>query len=195
LLQRAASSSCEAVAVRTRPGLDAGGSLPGYRSPWEFSEALDLVAAFGDAATQQKARMVQEWQYRSSSSPEEDALALYLDVLKKYFGGGPLDEDACARVEAHAGADVASKLDRLFLWPDVRALRAMRSGDGAEWNDALLRLVTAHAQEAMRGEYRFRTIGLMCLPGLRLARFGLDRSMRCTVESPYLPLDLLEARR
>lgn len=190
LLQAGAASALEALTLRLRPEPAVGD----FRRLGEFREIVNLVGAFGDVTLRGQAASVPEWQYRFPVSAEDDARALYLDVLKRYLNGEPLDQSACARVEAHAAAAVASKEDCLFLLPDVRALWALASGNTAQFQEALAQLVAAHEREAMRGENRFKTTGLMCLPGLRLARFALDQGLRCTVQSPYLPLDLLEKR-
>jgi hypothetical protein len=163
-----------------------------HRSPQLFKETVDLVIAFGTPALRGALREVRPLQYRVPAYPHDDALAQLIEIVSGFAAGQPLDVEACRSVEARCEADQASRWDRLFYLPYARAVRAAAEGDAAAWNGAIALLIKAQEDEAKRGEYKRMPNGLMCLPGLAVAKLGIERGLTCNTNSDYLPLALLE---
>jgi hypothetical protein len=73
---------------------------------------------------------------------------------------------------------------------EAAALESLAAGDGASFRAALGRLVAWHEEQATREEHRHQPDWLLCLPGLALARWAVERGVAERRElpgSPYLP--------
>jgi len=74
---------------------------------------------------------------------------------------------------------------------EAAALESLAAGDGASFRAALGRLVTWHEEQATREEHRHQPDWLLCLPGLALATWAVERGAAERRElpgrSPYLP--------
>ncbi len=185
-LARGGKYLLSAIRHRGRPRPDE------HRSPWEFEKVVNLVVCFHTQDVWTTAAEVQEWQYRHPAYPEDQRVADYLEMLKRFVNGTPLNAFTYQQLETYCASDIASREEFVFLLPKLRGLRALEAGDGSTWNRAIADLVEAHEIEAQRGEYRLLPDGFMCLPALMLVELGRERGLACLVKSPYLPLSVLE---
>jgi hypothetical protein len=185
-LGMAAAHLAPALALRERPEPDE------HRSPWQGEQWIDVVACWGDGPAVEAVVGLRPWQYRSPVRAEHDALALYLDVLRKYLGGSPIDEAALAGVVRACAAGSATKEDRLFLRPAADGLLALSAGDADGWNYALAQILSAHGREAHEGDLRLLPDGCLSFRALLLAKLGLDRGLSLRAASEYMPLSLVE---
>ena len=163
-----------------------------YRSPRDFEKALNLVVCFHTRPLRETAAQVQKWQYCHPPHADQERLVGYLEMLKMFVSGTPLNSTAYQQLESNCTSDIASREEFVFLVPKLRGLRALEAGDESAWNQAIADLVQAHEVEARCGAYRRLPDGLLCLPALMLLELGRERGLACSVESPYVPPSLLE---
>jgi Immunity protein 49 len=163
-----------------------------HRFVGEFEKAIDLVVCFGEKGLRRELAGIERWQYNFPEYDEHRIRADYSGVEKRFVGEGVLDEAELQRLEDYCSSDRASKEERKFVLPKIRGIKAIVSGDQASLNRAITDLIEAHKWEALRGEYRLMDEGLICLPGMTLAKLALERNMAAPVKSDYLPLRLLE---
>jgi hypothetical protein len=185
-LARAGEFLLRAHTLRERPAANES------RSPFEFEKTVSLVVCFCGFAERDTASKVHKWQYRNPVNVAHDAYGRYLELLQGFIVHTPLDAEAASAVENHCASDTANKWERTVLLPQIQGLRAVAAVDPGRWRRALSELVKAHEREATRGELKMARSGLVCLTGLLLAKLGMERDMRCDVQSPYLPWMLLE---
>jgi hypothetical protein len=119
-------------------------------------------------------------------------LAEYLDVLRNFLNTHKLDQEGWKKVEAQCLRVTASRYDAQLTLAKLRCLKGMDAGDSELLNRGITTLVEDHENEAKRGENQRSTRGFICFPGLMFAYLGADLKMVCTVQSPYLPLRLLD---
>jgi hypothetical protein len=172
----------------------------GDRSWSQFDEALNLMIAFGTPEQRiAAARIAKEYYWKDWSGrpiPAEQSsdarCVAYLELLKNFAASGQFDAESCRQVKEFCLSNKSSRVEKLEILPRLQALEAVHLRDEAAWNAALEALVRYHRGEALRGEMQFHHDAFMCLPGMALGRLGLEHRMTCTVNSPYLPLHLLE---
>ncbi len=186
-LRLAGEHLCQMHAVRDIP-------VEGeYRIPWLFLKALALAVSFPGKTPLRSLAAFEEWRYYGREEhPEAKQLVRYLGILKAFVGGLELDDRTAMSIQDQAALDSASKYERRFLLPQIRALRAVAAGNQDGFTAAMKELLQSHQAEAAKGELAKEAEGLMCLPGLMLAKLARDRGMQAGVESPYLPVKLLE---
>jgi Immunity protein 49 len=162
-------------------------------SPLEFEKALALAVCFCPHSVYESVdKIPMEKFFADPKSLEFFAvLARYLDVLSDFIGTGKLNQAAWRRVEAECTRSNAPRYDAQVNLAKLKALRAVDQGDEALLNDAIRTLIEDHENEAKRGENQRSSRGFICLPALLFAHLGAARGLRCTVVSPYLPLQLL----
>ena len=185
-LLMAASHLAPALALRVPPDPDE------HRSPWQGEQWIDLIACWGDPSAVQSVAELHPWQYRSPVHAEHNALALYLDVLRKHLGGIPIDASSLAQVVQACQNPTATKEDRLFLLPSSTGLLALNASNADDWNYALAQILSAHGQEAHQGDLQLLPAGCLSFRALVLAKLGLDRGLTPRAHSEYMPLSLLE---
>ncbi|MCI0660499.1 MAG: immunity 49 family protein [Acidobacteria bacterium] len=157
----------------------------------EFEMTIDLVICFGEERLRRELAGIQRWQY---SFPEHDAYRSrtdFLEIEKRFVADGVLDETEMQRLEDLCLSDKASKEEKKFLLPKIRGIKAIVSGDQLAIHRAITDLIEAHKWEALRGEYRLLCEGLICLPGLMLAKLAGEKQVTVSVKSDYLPLHLI----
>jgi hypothetical protein len=184
----AGAASDFALSLSLRPPPDESSS----RSPWQAESYLCLIACFGDDEAAAQAASLEPWQYRFPARPETEDLARYLSHLCGAIDGADFDPVLLASIAAAAGVPNADRENRLFLAPAASGLIAIHSGDERAWNAAIAKLVAAHKEDALRGQLRLLPQGMIAMTALMVAKFGLDAGLKCTIESDYLPLFLLD---
>ncbi|XXT18669.1 Imm49 family immunity protein [Sorangium sp. So ce429] len=163
------------------------------RSPWYFKQAIELGICWGDVEKRKALTSIQPWQYRNPPHTEHDGLVEYLQLLLRFVTEQRVEPASCQPVELRFTSDTASKEEREELLPGARGLRGVAERAEDLWNEAIADLVKAHEVEAKKGEYKRSEEGFMCLPGLALAKLGMERGLTCRVRSIYLPLALLQS--
>ncbi|WP_134496553.1 Imm49 family immunity protein [Microvirga pakistanensis] len=161
------------------------------RNPYEFEKAISLVVCFCDTSFRKSLGSFREDKYRYPPHLETQLFGEYLVELIKFLSRGTLDAEVLASVIKRAKADSASRDDHVFTLAKARGLQALQAGNVSEWERAVVELVDAHRDEALKGEYKLLADGFIALPALMLARLGMERGYTCRVNSPYLPFGLL----
>jgi len=161
-------------------------------SPLEFEKASALAVCFCPPSVYENADKIPIGKF--FADPQALAfyavLARYLDVLRNFLTSGKLHQEAWGTVEAECLRSNAARYDAQVNLAKLRALKAVSEGDGGNLNAAIATLIEDHENEARRGENQRSTRGFVCLPALMLAHLGAARNLACTIESPYLPLQL-----
>lgn len=163
-----------------------------HRGPHESELFLNVIGAFGDSEAWRLCAALLPQQLRWPEHAQHQAHGRYLGLLVRHFAGNEPDDTDLRAVLSSCESPRASREDRRFLRPSAQGLDAVEQQDDTAVKLALAQLVAAHAQEALAGDLRLQFEGLACLRALMLARFALDAGLDVAIESPYLPLHLLE---
>lgn len=157
------------------------------RTPWMFGVMLGVAAAFGDAEVRRRAGEIERWKW---FAPENDFYLRQADSLAQLqaFLRGELDATIAAQVVVRSKAENADRHAARFDGPLVDALLAIR---GRELDAALQTMVKEHEYRAMHGELQKLSDGLVAVLPLGLVRLARDAGVLCTVDSPYVPVELL----
>jgi len=124
--------------------------------------------------------------------PTGTSAALLIAMIRHWLRAGELGEPHAAALERYS-RDNATRRECKVLLPTVQGLEAVAKKDADAWNASLAATTADHKRDAMRGELQRDPRGYMNLEGVWLLRLGLERGMSCTVDSPYLPIFILEA--
>jgi len=162
-------------------------------SPLEFEKALALAVCFCPPSVSESAATIPMENFFGDPNALAfyAVLARYLAILRDFLGAREVNGEAVKKLEAECARANASRYDALVNLAKLKALEAVAGHDSEVFNEAIATLVEDHENEATRGENQRSSRGFVCLPALMFAQLGATRSLRCTVESPYLPLQLL----
>ena len=97
-----------------------------------------------------------------------------------------------AQRNIQANAERGEAFAKLFVLK-TRALLAVLQKDARAFQTLLEQIAQAHSLEAKRGRLRREAGGLLCLDGMALAALARRAPLTFSMDSPYLPLPLLEA--
>lgn len=182
---RAAAHCALALARRAAPGASE------HRNIYDAELYLNAIGVFGSA---HERRLCADLTRSQVSAPEhacDDAMAAYVGVLARHLGGAAPDQTTLDRVVQLCERVQASRLDRRYLLPSATGLLAVARKDAGAFNLAIAQLLSAHTQEAQKGDLRLLPQGLICMRAMMLAQCGRDAGLACSVASPYLPQQLL----
>ena len=168
----------------------------------DFDDLLNLAICFGTAEQRQEVARIDKrchWSdWRLPDQKPEDspdaAMVTYMEILKRYAAGEALDQEGCRLCLHFCESPKAPKRAVVEVRPRLEALIALDRGDAATWNAHLARVIAPHKNEALRGEFKLLPQAFICLSALALAQLGREWGLTCTVDSPYLPLQLLETK-
>ncbi len=181
----AARHLAAALSHRPEPGPD------DFRDPFRAELWLDVIAAFGTTADRQRCAALEAGALRHPAHVETATQGAYLKLLQRAVAGLTPEPAAVRAVLKACDAPTASRDDRLGVLPCARGLDAIARRDARGLNEALAQRLAAHAEDALRGDFKRRFEGLVCLPALALAAIGQYAGLVTTVTSDYLPLQLL----
>lgn len=175
--------ACDALARKyeLRP------TLSGGLMPWHLIKDMSFAVAFGDGAVRDRFARLPSTLY-ATEDPEDVTSRDYLDALRAVLRGEPRDMtailEACSR-------RTASRFETLHIRPLVRCLSAVLAGDGPGLDSSLQECLRRHLKD-VKGELRTDVEGFMVIDALVHVRLALERGIPITVESPYLPISLVE---
>lgn len=175
--------ACDALARKyeLRP------TLSGGLMPWHLIKDMSFAVAFGDGAVRDRFAGLPSTLY-ATEDPEDVTSRDYLDALRSVLRGEPRDMtpilEACSR-------RTASRFETLHIRPLVRCLSAVLAGDGPGLDSSLQECLRRHLKD-VKGELRTDVEGFMVIDALVHVRLALERGIPITVESPYLPVSLVE---
>ncbi len=160
------------------------------RTPWDFGLVLGTVLAFGTPEQRSRAARVERWKW---FHPEKEFYLLLADTLSQVqsFLAGEFDRTAAQRLVERCTAENADRDSVRYNSPLVEALLAIDARDVQPLQAALAAMVKEHEHRAMRGPLQAQADGLVAVIPLGLVRLARDSGLSCSVESPYVPLDLL----
>jgi hypothetical protein len=168
--------------------------LPDSRVPpvitWYYAQYVSWATAFADPSTRQRLNALPS----SASETHREAGALYSHILTAFLRGEIIDEPLAALRMACMDRKATKFLSTTVL-ACTDAMRATLDGNAAGLNQALEDLVAQHKQD-VKGEYRTNALrGFMNAYGLFYVRIALERGIPLTIDSPYLPVWLVDLCR
>jgi hypothetical protein len=168
----------------------------------QFEQLLNLLICFGTAEMRNAAGGIPKEIYHFTTgshykesyapSPPEEGIIEYLEILKNVAGGKHWDESAYQHAQMMCRDEKATRRERVVTLAKLGAVWAEVHGNSDIWNQKITEIVTEHKQVAMRGDWKHDINAFICLPGLAMAQLGRQRGLTCALQSPYLPLDLLQ---
>jgi hypothetical protein len=170
-------------------------SHPNERRPgaseWEFLDHFGVIVAFGDEKDRSRLARLASGQYLGRNPDTWRGLKTLLPVLLGWLAGDGLDRQTLSELQRACGGKKASRDDVQSLLPLVEGALALDTGNGGGLNAAAGRLLATHEVDAA-GDLKDLSRRFMCLNGLWLVRLGLERNIKITVDSPYVPVKLIE---
>lgn len=162
-------------------------------SPLEFEKALALADCFSQPGALANLASVPFGKFFSDAQ----ALAFYtllartLDLTRGFIASGQFDQAAWQQTESACLQNNADRYDAVATLAKLRALKAVSTGDAATFNASIETLVKDHEDQALHGENQRSTRAFICFPALMFVHLGSARNLACSVQSPYLPVQLL----
>lgn len=163
----------------------------GFMDAASWHEVMSLAITFGSVSNRARIVAVPDavvYEY----GPEGTADALLVRAIRHWLGTGELGEPYEAAL-ARFGSKAASRWETRLLLPAAEGLAAVANGDDVVWNKSLAAMTAEHKHQALRGNLQRSAQAFINLKAIWLLRLGLDRGMQCSVDSPYLPIPLVEA--
>jgi hypothetical protein len=188
------SGGVRAYAARGAAHLCAWLEMPESTRPpvitWYYAQYVSWATAFADPATRSRLGSVPA----HAALPHRDNGALYSYILTAFLRGETIDEPLDALREQCLDRKATKFLSTTVL-ACTDAMRATLDGNTAALNQALEDLVAQHKQD-VKGEYRTNALrGFMNAYGLFYVRIALERGIPLTIDSPYLPVWLVDLCR
>lgn len=162
-------------------------------SPLEFEKALALASCFSQPGVLAGIASAPFGKFFSDAQALAfyAILARYLDLARSYITSGQFDPAAWQQLETACLQNNADRFDAVTTLAKLRALKAVSAGDAATFNASIEILVRDHENEALHGENQRSSRAFVCLPALMFVHLGAAQNLNCTVQSPYLPVQLL----
>lgn len=160
----------------------------GYGDLASFEETLALIECFGAPERRPMLEQIPESAYRFPVEKKDEHYALYVHALKLAVARGEVEEASLTRLRD--AFDRRPGPDDIAV--QARALAALAVGDPADFNQHLTAIVRRHAAGTKRGELSDSTDGFVCMAGMALGGLARRLHVPVAVESPYLPLRLLD---
>jgi hypothetical protein len=157
---------------------------------WYYAQYVSWATAFADGPTRQTLSALPSL----AKLTQRDNGSLYSHILTSFLRGETVDEPLAALRTACMDRKATKFLSTTVL-ACTDAMRATLDGDAAGLSQALEDLVTQHKQD-VKGEYRTLALrGFMNAYGLFYVRIALERGIPLTIDSPYLPIWLVDLCR
>lgn len=157
---------------------------------WYYAQYVSWGTAFADGPTRQRLNSLPSL----ARLMQRDNGALYSHILTSFLRGETVDEPLAALRTACMDRKATKFLSTTVL-ACTDAMRATLDGNAPALNQALEDLVTQHKQD-VKGEYRTLALrGFMNAYGLFYVRIALERGIPLTIDSPYLPIWLVDLCR
>jgi len=157
---------------------------------WYYPQYVSWATAFADGPTRERLSALPSL----ARLMQRDNGALYSHILTSFLRGETVDEPLAALRTACTDRKATKFLSTTVL-ACTDAMRATLDGHAVALNQALEDLVTQHKQD-VKGEYRTLALrGFMNAYGLFYVRIALERGIPLTIDSPYLPIWLVDLCR
>jgi len=167
------------------------------RNPWDLAHELPIIGCFGAVDDFERLASIEEIKY--FHYPNEDSrrktqfVADYVSAVKSYLSTNTVEASFISALVKAANEGKRIKEEQRFIVPVVKGLDALVSNNEAGWQAALQESLDAHLKEVKTGSYRQDYKGFICMPGMMLAKLGMEKGWKVDIDSLYLPLALLEA--
>lgn len=154
---------------------------------WSFIETLGRVTAFGNDAVRKRLTSLQPF-------AGEGVLDRYADAMIAALRG-EVDQRAIGQVMEMAADRKATRYVAGFVLPAAQGLLALGAGDPQALQESLSAIVRHHKDE-VKGDYRLDALrGFINAYGIFHVRLALERGIPLTIDSPYLPVWLVDLCR
>jgi hypothetical protein len=182
-----------AFAATIRAGVAAYAHAPkldSIRTPFYFGQLTGIVAAFGGPADRARIAAIPRNHFLMPEMPEYTAMADAYSALQSYLDGTPDHGIARRAVEAQQRRDRDSFH---YSRPLARAVLGLADGDAAVVTAAVAAMADLHLHLAREGDLQTGAAGCIAVLPLGVMRLARERGLECTLDSPYVPLELLRA--
>jgi len=162
------------------------------RSPWELFKPLNIVIAFGALVDRNQIIKTKESKYNYMMQGGLEYITLYLRLMKSYLADESIDPDLVSRLNDKQFITKNNKEVTLYVKPMCDGLIALIDNDETAWLAALNLCIENHLFLVKRGDYKKHFRGFICMPAMALAKLGFEKGYQITVDSLYLPIQLME---
>jgi hypothetical protein len=166
------------------------------RNPWSFFSTMNLVICFGSDNDINALNQVAEKKYHNYPTESDKAqcqfLADSIAAIKSYLSTGTIDSGALSSLLEDAYQSNRNKEEQTFVVPVVKGLNALINNNEDEWQAAIQESLDAHLREVKTGDYKKSHEGFICMPGLALIKLGAKKGWSNSIDSLYLPTQLLD---
>jgi len=162
------------------------------RNPWGYFKSLNIVIAFGEAVDRNQIIKTNEIKYYHMMPAGLEYMSLYLKLIKSYLADESVGSELVARLNDESFVSKNNKEVTLFVKPMCDGLIALIDNDETAWLATLNLCLENHLFLVKRGDYRKDECGFICMPAMALAKLGFEKGYKITVDSLYLPIQLME---
>ncbi|WP_165419208.1 Imm49 family immunity protein [Corallincola spongiicola] len=162
------------------------------RSAWGFYENLNVLICFATDEELRLASEVNSLKYDYPGNEEKPWLLVrYIAVLKNYLADKPVLDTELAALLEECELPSRTKEEQVYVVPMIRGLVALFHDNETQWQEAISECVERHIDEVKNGDLKQSYDGYFSMPALALAKLGLSKGWKPSVESVYLPVSLI----
>ena len=165
------------------------------RTPWEYIEALELVISFGNENDLEILTKIEDIKFIHGTPEEVEEckfLAYTAFALRAFLKSGSVESSLLTDLLALSESKNVNREEKHFIVPVVHGLKALLEKDKDAWDASVQEALDAHLKEVKSGDYRDNVDGFICMPGMMLIKLGADKGWQSTIDSLYLPKQLME---
>jgi hypothetical protein len=148
------------------------------------------VVCFGDLSRRRELGDLQRWKYDDETS-SFGKLHPLIEAVQRHLRGETVPKSFEAALLEMRARKATSRDVEIFA-PLGDALLGVLEINGKVWNDGLQKYLDWHVEQSLYGDWKLLPKAFIALPALGFAKLGIERGLTCTVQSPYLPLFLIE---
>ena len=165
------------------------------RTPWIYIKAIELAVSFGNENDLKTLTKIEDIKF-IHGTPEHVAkcqlLAYTAFALRAFLKSGSVESSLLTDLVALSESKNVNREEKHFIVPVVHGLKALLEEDKDAWEASVQEALDAHLKEVKSGDYRDDIDGFICMPGMMLIKLGADKGWQSTIDSLYLPKQLME---
>lgn len=165
------------------------------RTPWIYIKAIELAVSFGNKYDIDLLTSIEDIKF-IHGTPEHVAkcklLAYTAFALRAFLKSGSIESSLLTDLVALSESKNVNREEKHFIVPVVHGLQALLEEDKNAWDASVQEALDAHLKEVKSGDYRDDVDGFICMPGMMLIKLGADKGWQSTIDSLYLPKQLME---
>lgn len=191
-LAQAAEWMLRALEVRETP------TAEDHRRAQEALRAASLLVCFGTAEQRARFTALRYEQYCAWTDQEGEELTPIMKpvgdvtrLLQQYLREGTVSQGEASPLMEYLAGDGIDRYQLSWTLPLAQGLVALSSDDAAGLETAVKALEKNHARDAKRGDFKLLYDGFLCEQALMLVQLGREKGLEVSIDSPYVPVQLL----